>query len=256
MKCHSSEYDTAGSPVSNNPFLELISKIEVIEDEDIECLNCSAIVNKPYAVDEKYCTNNCKTLHQRKNVDIQSMLKIPKRYREVSFDSFITDSNIVTEIKEIIDSKNWQDPILFNGEGTGSGKTHLAICTIVEMARKTSEELVFINFADLMGEIFASIKDSSSTSVDGVIKKYSSVFILCIDDLGAEHTTEYSTSVLYRILNNRYNSMKTTIVTTNLGGQEICDCYDKRILSRLGCGHVFTLKGEDKRKGIYKKVEV
>ncbi len=242
---------------SENPYLKMISNIEVIEDKVINCKGCGKHINMATAVDENYCNQKCKALYVRKKLtDIQKLLKIPKRYREVSFDSFITDSNIVAEIKEIIDSKSWQDPILFNGEGTGSGKTHLAICTIVEMARKTSEELVFINFADLMGEIFASIKDSSSTSVDGVIKKYSSVFILCIDDLGAEHTTEYSTSVLYRILNNRYNSMKTTIVTTNLGGQEICDCYDKRILSRLGCGHVFTLKGEDKRKGIYKKVEV
>jgi DNA replication protein DnaC len=253
---HILDHNITGKKISPNPFLEFISTIEVIEDEDIECLNCSTIVNKPFAVDEKYCTKNCKAMHQRKDVDIQLLLKIPKRYREVSFGSFKTESNIVNELRDIINSESWEEPILFNGEITGTGKTHLAICTIVEMARKTAHELVFINFADLMGEIFASIKNSASESVDSVIKKYSNLFILCIDDLGAEHTTDYSTSVLYRILNNRYNSMKTTIVTTNLNAKEICDFYDKRILSRLGCGHVFTLSGKDKREGTYKKVEV
>jgi len=255
MKCLSNE--PLGTE-EKNIYMSIVGNIEVIEDEIISCSLCGCRFNKPDAFEEWYCSKKCKTIYDRSHNSkkLKESLRIPRRYREVSFESFITESNIVTVLREVINSKRWEDPILFNGEGTGSGKTHLAICTIVEMARKTSEELVFINFADLMGEIFASIKDSSSTSVDSVIKKYSSVFILCIDDLGAEHTTEYSTSVLYRILNNRYNSMKATIVTTNLGGQEICDCYDKRILSRLGCGHVFTLKGEDKRKGIYKKVEV
>ena len=242
---------------SDNPYMDIINSLEVIEYEEIKCLHCGKVTEAQHCFEDNFCSKSCRVIFSRNNlVDVNTLLKIPKRYREVSFESFKTESNIVSELRGIIDSKSWEDPILFNGEGTGSGKTHLAICTIVEMARKTSEELVFINFADLMGEIFASIKDSSSASVDSVIKKYSSVFILCVDDLGAEHTTDYSTSVLYRILNNRYNSMKATIVTTNLGGQEICDCYDKRILSRLGCGHVFTLKGEDKRKGIYKKVEV
>jgi len=247
-------------PSNRNIYKDIVDNLKtgLIPDELIKCSNCLRDINRHDSFEDAYCSKACSTIHNRSHntSKLKTALKIPKRYRGASFESFETKSNIVAEIKEIIDSGKWEDPILFTGNGTGCGKTHLAICTIVEMARRTAEDLVFINFSDLMGEIFASIKDSANGSVDSIIRKYSNVFILCIDDLGAEHTTAYSTSVLYRILNNRYNSMKATIVTTNLSGDEICESYDKRIFSRMICGHVFTLSGKDKRKGIYKKVNV
>jgi len=273
MKCHSNEPEKPSFDISN-----FIAGYEESNTEiEMTCPECGKVEIESYPNDRvptirtKICykksdntdyvgdnSSPCYIKYSRKkDVDtFKRFIGVPFRYKDCTLDSFTSNSNIITEIRDIVNSGDYTQPLLFTGEITGTGKTHLCIATIVEIGLVSSLSMRFINFSELMGEIFESIKRDDSSSVDGVIKKYSTIGVLCIDDLGAEHTTAYSTSLLYRILNNRYNSMKMTIITTNLKGDEICDMYDRRIFSRMICGHVFTLSGKDKRKGIYKKVEV
>lgn len=207
---------------------------------------------------KRFCHVNCETLWNRKNQTLKFMRKlgVPKRFENCSFDNFVTTSNIIKEIRDVIDSKDYSDPVLFTGQTTGTGKTHLAIATLVEIGKLLPITVKFTNFSILMGEIFKAIKSEHEDSVEDVIRAYAKIGVLCIDDLGAEHTTPYSTTILYRILNNRYENMVMTIVTTNLKGEEICEMYDRRILSRMICGHIFKLTGKDKRIGNVKNIEI
>jgi DNA replication protein DnaC len=40
--------------------------------------------------------------------------------------------------------------------------------------------------------------------------------VLVLDDLGAEKSSEWTLSMLYHVINERYNQGRTTIITTNL----------------------------------------
>jgi DNA replication protein DnaC len=40
--------------------------------------------------------------------------------------------------------------------------------------------------------------------------------VLVLDDLGAEKSSEWTLSMLYHVINERYNTQSTTIITTNL----------------------------------------
>ena len=57
--------------------------------------------------------------------------------------------------------------------------------------------------------------DSGEVTEYEVLKAYKEVDLLIIDDLGKEQCTDWSMSTLYSILNDRYEDMKPTIVTTN-----------------------------------------
>lgn len=59
---------------------------------------------------------------------------------------------------------------------------------------------------------------------------------LVLDDLGAEHSTEFSRSKLYQILDSRLG--KWTVVTSNLSLAAIADTIDVRCASRIKRGGV------------------
>ena len=70
-------------------------------------------------------------------------------------------------------------------------------------------------------------KDSVDTA------RYTSADLLIIDDLGTEMTTQFSVSCIYEIINARIIARKSTIISTNLGNEELTKRYWDRITSRI-----------------------
>ena len=72
--------------------------------------------------------------------------------------------------------------------------------------------------------------------------------LLIIDDLGTEVTNQFTTSVLYNIVNTRLNHRRATIISTNLSQDEFRRRYYDRITSRvLGEYTVLPFLGQDIR---------
>ena len=83
--------------------------------------------------------------------------------------------------------------------------------------------------------------------------------MLIVDDLGKEQCTEWSVSPLYSILNDRYEDMKPTIITTNYNAAELVRALPPKggdgtnaraIISRLReVSTVITMAWADYRAG-------
>lgn len=72
--------------------------------------------------------------------------------------------------------------------------------------------------------------------------------LLIIDDLGTELPTQFSSLVIYNILNKRLLNNKKIIISTNLNTDEIMKNYSERIYSRLfGNFNMYKFFGEDIR---------
>ena len=72
--------------------------------------------------------------------------------------------------------------------------------------------------------------------------------LLIIDDLGSEFTNQFVCSELFSIINERYLSKKSTIISTNLDLTALCQRYTDRTFSRLYSYYdVFDLTGNDIR---------
>ena len=112
------------------------------------------------------------------------------------------------------------------------------------------------------GDLLADIKeafDSGDATEYEILKAYKTVDLLIVDDLGKEQCTEWSVSTLYSILNDRYEDMKPTIITTNYNADELVraltpkggDCTKARaIISRLReVSTVITMAWADYRAG-------
>ena len=110
--------------------------------------------------------------------------------------------------------------------------------------------------SDLLLDIKKSF-DGDGVRESDVLDIYKRVDLLIIDDLGKEQCSDWSMSTLYSILNDRYEDMKPTIVTTNYNQAALATAltpkgYDDSkiaaILSRLReVSTVMTMAWEDIR---------
>ena len=79
-------------------------------------------------------------------------------------------------------------------------------------------------------------------------QRYYESDLLIIDDLGTEVSNQFTTSVLYEVINTRLNLRRATVISTNLNEEEFRRRYWDRITSRvLGEYSLLQFVGRDIR---------
>lgn len=101
----------------------------------------------------------------------------------------------------------------------GTGKTHLAAAIAIYLTEREYSVVMKTSF-DLFEEIKRTFDDTERTEAE-VTTAYKDCDLLIIDDLGKEQCTDWSMSVLYSIVNDRYEAMKPMIITTNFNGKDL-----------------------------------
>lgn len=133
---------------------------------------------------------------------------------------------------------------------TGLGKTHLSLAIAGEVTGK-GFGAVYIPVQKLMDKLEAQKFSYSEKAKEQYARDLENVLecdLLVLDDLGAEFTTNFSSSVLYNIVNTRLIESRPTIISTNLESAETEEKYSPRMLSRLMGGYtVMKFIGKDIR---------
>jgi DNA replication protein DnaC len=91
--------------------------------------------------------------------------------------------------------------------------------------------------------------DAGEQSYLQFFERLTSVDLLHVDDLGAEKRSDWVLEQLYAIVNERYESERSMVVTTNLDQPALEEQIGMRTVSRLVeiCGDPLPLFGEDLR---------
>ena len=134
--------------------------------------------------------------------------------------------------------------LLFTG-GSGLGKTFLSAC----IARAVADNGFSVVY-DTAGKLFSDFEAVKfGGNQQDLTRKYLQCDLLIIDDLGTEMTTQFTQSVLYRVLNDRLLENRPVIVSTNLSDQALRQRYSAPIASRLlGAFEVCLFLGQDIRQ--------
>ena len=134
--------------------------------------------------------------------------------------------------------------LLFTG-GPGLGKTFLSAC----LARAVADNGFSVVY-DTAGKLFSDFEAVKfGGNQQDLTRKYLQCDLLIIDDLGTEMTTQFTQSVLYRVLNDRLLENRPVIVSTNLSDQALRQRYSAPIASRLlGAFEVCLFLGQDIRQ--------
>lgn len=162
---------------------------------------------------------------------------IPLRYKNAKVDNYeIKNEKQRKAIKDIlwfIDNYRISTGIILIGK-TGTGKTHLACAILKTIIEKDNISGKFIDFAKLMRIIKESWNKDSEKSETEILYKYChQLDILVIDEIGIQFGSNTEKLYLTEIINDRYNSLKPTILIANMTIPELTNLMGERIIDRF-----------------------
>jgi DNA replication protein DnaC len=180
---------------------------------------------------------------------------IPAKYRGLSFDRPpITelDRTVTGVVREYVDDL---DQNLEAGRGlwlmgdVGTGKTSLAML-VSKQALEAGRSVAIYSLPRLLARIRRTYDaEAGEQSYLEFFGRLTSVDLLHIDDLGAEKRSDWVLEQLYALVDERYESRQSIVVTTNLDQASLEEQIGARTVSRLVeiCGDPLPLFGDDLR---------
>ncbi|MCG7931931.1 MAG: ATP-binding protein [Candidatus Thiodiazotropha lotti] len=114
----------------------------------------------------------------------------------------------------------------------GTGKTHLATAIANHVLRDgyTALFMTVLRAVRTVKETYR--RDSDRTELEA-INELSDPDLLILDEVGVQFGTEAEKMILFEIINTRYESMKPTIIVSNLSETELSEYIGVRVVDRL-----------------------
>ena len=165
---------------------------------------------------------------------------IPLRYHGSSLDGFKADGD---ENKQ----KALQACKLFTGKmeeflskgvsiilcgKPGTGKTHLGCAMLLE-AMKMGYKGAYVGIFDLFDHYKSTFSSNAEETGRDVVDRYRRPDLLVIDEVGVQYGSEAEAVIIFRILNERYNNLRSTIIISNFLAQDLSKYLGSSVVDRL-----------------------
>jgi DNA replication protein DnaC len=162
--------------------------------------------------------------------------RVPKRYRGASFERppvLGMPEAVVGAVRAYVRNLSAR---LEEGRGlwivgdVGTGKTTLAMI-VSSAAIELGKSVAIYSLPRLLNLIRDEI--GTENSLLDLLDRLSSVDLLHIDDLGAQHTTPWRLEQLYSIVDARYQAKRAIVATTNLMPAELAEQMGRQVLTTV-----------------------
>jgi len=188
-----------------------------------------------------------KALDQRDDREVNTVLmdsRIPPRFRPATFANYRTDfapteqPGVLARCQAYANDfqSNWKlgRSLLLLGT-MGTGKTHLA-CAIIQQVLRTEGRQGATARYTTASEIIMTVKETfgrqDKTEAD-VYADLHSMDLLVIDEVGAQHGSDFECQVLFQVINGRYERLLPTILISNLNLADIRRFIGDRVIDRM-----------------------
>ena len=189
------------------------------------------------------------TLDTTPHQDIAALMRFPKSMDLVAGESW-PDA-----------LREWRRGWFLRG-AYGVGKTGLAVGYAREWLLAGMGRVRFRTVPNLLADIRATFNhDTGQRQEEDVVRDYSEVPLLVLDDLGSERITEANAAwvqdVFLRIIGERHDGLKTTVFTSNSSLESMEDRITPRLAHRIaemcGPGHMKHVQGPNLRGRLAKE---
>ena len=102
----------------------------------------------------------------------------------------------------------------------GLGKTH-AMAALLNNARGLLVPGRMVSVVGLMSRVRASFGDDRSQTEAEILRCYSQTPLLVLDDIDKPYATEWAVTLLYELINLRYEAQLPTFITSNATAQQL-----------------------------------
>ena len=164
---------------------------------------------------------------------------IPRRFRDASFELARNDGitpavlDAVREFTEQIEERLETGKGLWLMGDVGTGKTTLAML-VSKSAAEAGRTVAIYSLPRLLARIRRTYDgEPGEDSYLQFFDRLTSVDLLHIDDLGAEKRSDWVLEQLYAIVDERYQSQRSMVVTSNLDYEQLKEQIGPRVVSRL-----------------------
>ena len=188
---------------------------------------------------------------EAKSRRIEALFKragIPLRFQAKSFENYQAEGEGPERALRIAKgyADKWKEVcergtcLIFAG-AAGTGKTHLA-CAIANAIMAQGSSALFTTVSDALRSIKRAYDKDAGVSETDAIGELVSPALLILDEVGMDYGTDHSKTLLFDVINKRYENIRPTIILTNLDAAALRDYFGDRIVDRLreGGGKLVT----------------
>jgi DNA replication protein DnaC len=198
------------------------------------CPLCEGTGWKTMSVDRNVRTvSRCDCRLAARNARLLDQAEIPAQYEHCTLDDFdvaFPGSTAESLSRALLYARKFVEEYPLERAGMlltgpcGTGKTHLAAAMLKDLILQKGARCLFRGYSALLKQIQGTYsKQVVADEETGVVLTEYSILqdviqadVLVLDDLGAEKSSEWALSMLYHVINERYNDCRTTIITSNL----------------------------------------
>lgn len=199
---------------------------------------------------------------ERRSARLLSLSGIKPRFLTCTFSTFAADGG--ASARALLTSRRYAETFerrrdegkgLYFSGGTGSGKTHLAVAVSLELLSR-GIPAICTTAIDLLSDVKRAY-ERGRRSEHEIITGYRETELLVLDDLGKEPPTDWALSVMFGLVNDRYERLKPTVVTTQYGDGDLVRRFARNgdphtaraIVSRLHAMCYLVETGDRDRRG-------
>lgn len=209
------------------------------------CRACSA----EEAARELELSNRTKAEGQRRRIEAMFLRSgIPLRFQSRTLANYEAESEGQQRALRIAEAytQDWSTMadrgtcLIFSGKA-GTGKTHLA-CAIANAVIAAGHSALFTTVTDALRSIKQAYGKDAGMSEAEAINALVEPRLLVLDEVGMDYGTDHSKTLLFDVMNKRYENLKPSIILTNLDAGALREYFGDRIMDRLreGGGKLVT----------------
>ena len=198
-----------------------------------EHYNCPKCQDRGYIILERFplIVEECDCVVRKANLRRLERSGLKELAERCGFDSFRTDEpwQKTAKAAALAYLRSPKGSWFYICGRSGSGKTHLCTAICRELIDK-GQELYYLKWREEAPKLKALIRDYSL--YEEKMRKLSEVPVLYIDDFLKGSVTEADINLAYQLLNDRYNTRRRTIISSERSVEEIAK-LDESVAGRI-----------------------